>query len=135
MAPGPSAPEQAPLLSNVGNENYESSQGQAGNVPQAAQQDVNYSSAASRYVRQLCVILLIVDFVMFSSYAPLTAVFEDIICNKYYSSSIPSSLLQHDCKVAPVQSELAFVKGYKDTLSQIPSRLSCSILYLEMKVP
>ncbi|KAK4161182.1 major facilitator superfamily domain-containing protein [Cladorrhinum sp. PSN259] len=84
-----------------------------------------YLSASSRTVIQLCILTLIFDFTQYSVYAPLTALFEDIICSRYYSSLAPSALLsaQRDCKVYAVQHELAVVKGYKDTFNQIPSIL------------
>jgi hypothetical protein len=81
------------------------------------QTDGAWISESSKVLIQVCMITLLFDFTQYSSYAPLTAVFEEIICNHYYP---PGSALR-DCKSVPVQSELALVKGYKDAFNQIPS--------------
>jgi hypothetical protein len=87
----------------------------------------------------LCVLTLIFDSTQYAVYAPLTAVFEDIICTHHYSSTFHRLLLpQRDCKVVPVQHELALVKGYKDAFSQIPNMLPRSLLpwsTVEKKIP
>ncbi|RJE18438.1 MFS transporter [Aspergillus sclerotialis] len=44
-------------------------------------------------------------------------IFENIICRQYYSSSDDESV----CKAAPIQSELAFINGWKDTFAALPS--------------
>ncbi len=124
MAPAPvSVPtvaEDTPLLWNARDEDRRTVK--RDDAPHAPQRRAPYLSASSRCVIQLCALTLIFDFTQYSVYAPLTAVFEDIICTRYYSSASPSGLLsQRDCKVFPVQSELALVKGYKDTFNQIPS--------------
>ncbi|KAG9230731.1 major facilitator superfamily domain-containing protein [Amylocarpus encephaloides] len=117
--------EQTPLLSNIDDEHYNGVLSETvgvDNAFQAAQRDTKYSSVSSRYVLQLCVLMLIFNFTQYAAYAPLTAVFEDIICTHYYSSNFHHlPLSQRDCKVIPVQYELALVKGYKDAFSQIPS--------------
>ena len=127
MASDTNTPEQAPLLSNTPSQGYNGTQDHPReDTSQDAKKEIDYSAAASRYILKLCIILLIFNFVQFSGYAPLTAVMEDIICKSYYSSGESSSLDEYDCKTAPVQRELAFVKGYKDTLSQIPSKFPSS---------
>jgi len=110
--------EDTPLLSNSRGEDRKTAQ--QDDASHTARQRGPYLSASSRCVLQLCALTLVFDFTQYSVYAPLTAVFEDIICNHYYSSAAPS-LSQRDCKIFPVQSELALVKGYKDTFNQIPS--------------
>jgi hypothetical protein len=132
MAPTPLVLEESPLLFNVGYEHCEDSASEAEEAESASQavsqRDAKYSSALSRFRLQLYLLMLIFDFTQYASYAPLTAVFEEIICIHHYSSNSsnsstlhPTPLPQRDCKVVPVQHELALVKGYKDSFSQIPS--------------
>ncbi|KAK4152714.1 hypothetical protein C8A00DRAFT_34564 [Chaetomidium leptoderma] len=126
MAPPPvSVPvvaEDTPLLWNARDEDGKTVK--RDDASETSSQQRTYLSASSRCVIQLCALTLIFDFTQYSVYAPLTAVFEEIICNRYYSSLAASPFLaQRDCKVFPVQSELALVKGYKDTFNQIPSIL------------
>ena len=132
MAPTTVMLEDSPLLLNYGDERHDDVLGETveeESASQDVQRDARYRSASSRYVLQLCVLTLIIDFCQSSVWAPLTAVFEEIICNHYYSSTVHSLfLLQQDCKVIPVQHELALVKGYKDAFSQIPSMLPRCIL-------
>jgi hypothetical protein len=123
MAPALVVPEQGPLLLDAGDEHYDSVLSEAveeENVSGTLLPDAKYTSNSSRIFVKLCVIMLLFDFTQYSVYAPLTAVFEDIICNHFYSLGFHGSL-QRDCKVVPVQSELALVKGYKDAFNQIPS--------------
>lgn len=134
MAPSPASVvlEERPLLLNVGGEHYDDgvlSEALEAEAASQAEQVTGYSHASSRYILlQLCAFTVIADFAQNSVYAPLTAVFEEIICNNYYSSTPHSLLSQHDCKVFPVQQELAVVKGYKDSFSQISSMLLYSSL-------
>lgn len=90
---------------------------------------------SSRYILGLCILMLVWDFAQYSVYAPLTAVLEEIICIHHYSTAFHRPLPpQRDCKVAPVQSELALLKGYKDAFSQIPSMVPCSPLPMEKEI-
>ncbi|KAF9693735.1 hypothetical protein EKO04_008390 [Ascochyta lentis] len=50
--------------------------------------------------------------------APRIAIYESIVCNHYYASPGP-----HDCKIAPVQQELAFLGGMERLSVIIPSIL------------
>lgn len=51
--------------------------------------------------------------------APRIAIYESIVCQQYYGSPGP-----HDCKVAPVQEELAFLGGIERLSMVIPSILA-----------
>lgn len=51
--------------------------------------------------------------------APRIAIYETIVCRQYYDSPGP-----HDCKVAPVQQELAFLGGIERLSIIIPSILA-----------
>ena len=51
--------------------------------------------------------------------APRIAIYEAIVCQQYYASAGP-----HDCKIAPVQQELAFLSGIERFSIIIPSILA-----------
>ncbi|KAF2625539.1 MFS general substrate transporter [Macroventuria anomochaeta] len=51
--------------------------------------------------------------------APRIAIYESIVCHQHYRSSGP-----HDCKIAPVQQELAFLGGLERLSIIIPSILA-----------
>ncbi|KAM0739785.1 hypothetical protein ACQRIT_004969 [Beauveria bassiana] len=71
------------------------------------------------------VIILISDVVASVPMTPRLVIFEDIICRNYYDgwggSSGDSRL--GDCKVEPVQAELAVINGWKETFDTIPGVL------------
>ncbi|KAL3428495.1 MFS multidrug transporter [Phlyctema vagabunda] len=76
----------------------------------------------------LCIsIVTAVDFGFFLVLIPLTRVYEIIICFNYYSSVDPGIIgpggfiAEKLCKVEPVQSELAFVRGYEVFFMSLPS--------------
>ena len=123
--------EQTPLLLHVGDEHIGgvlSETEEVENASEAARHDVPLCTS-SRYILRLCVLTLVWDFAQYSVYAPLTVVFEEIICIHHYSTTFRRPLLpQRDCTVIPVQNELALLKGYKDAFSQIPSMLPRSLL-------
>jgi MFS family permease len=75
----------------------------------------------------VCILLLLIDISGFLGLAPQTQIFEDIICQNYYDSidkqpnqSYPPISGDERCKIEPIQSELAMILGYKDTLDQLP---------------
>lgn len=75
----------------------------------------------------VCALLLLVDVSGFLGLAPQTQIFEDIICQNYYAGIDKESnqsyvAISDDerCKIEPVQSELAIILGYKETLDQLP---------------
>jgi hypothetical protein len=61
------------------------------------------------------VVFFLVDFGFYLTVPAQTKIFEDIICRQYNA--------QGDCKIAPVQSELAAVNGWKDTFDALPGNL------------
>lgn len=86
------------------------------------------SKSKKFFVFTVCaVFLLCADFGFFMSSAPQLAVFEDIICRDYKATlhragnlSDSSLSVSNPCKSEAVQSELALVIGYKDTLEVLP---------------
>ncbi|RAL09039.1 uncharacterized protein BO97DRAFT_459422 [Aspergillus homomorphus CBS 101889] len=59
--------------------------------------------------------------------APSMRILEDITCRKFYGSTTPFDshgprpIPEHECKVAPVQAEIAMIKGWDNALSCIPA--------------
>ncbi|KAM3486724.1 hypothetical protein MY8738_000218 [Beauveria namnaoensis] len=70
------------------------------------------------------VIILISDVVASVPMTPRLVIFEDIICRNYYDAwgGNGDSRLG-DCKVEPVQAELAVINGWKETFDTIPGVL------------
>ncbi|KAH8721147.1 Efflux pump ustT [Beauveria bassiana] len=70
------------------------------------------------------VIILISDVVASVPMTPRLVIFEDILCRNYYDAwggSGDSRMC--DCKVEPVQAELAVINGWKETFDTIPGVL------------
>lgn len=69
--------------------------------------------------------------------APRLAIFEHIICKAYYTQvSGAAGTGMGDCKVEPVQSELALINGWREMFDNIPGTsytlggYSCSLAHL-----
>lgn len=62
------------------------------------------------------------------SLAPATAFLEQIFCKNYYgirhpiglSWSSANAVLVEDCKVEPVQSDMAYINGWKEAFEILP---------------
>lgn len=65
-------------------------------------------------------LILILDVVASVPTAPRMVIFEDIICRNYYASLQDGGGGTVDCKIEPVQSELALINGWKETFDTIP---------------
>lgn len=86
----------------------------------------------------LCVLLVTIgDFGIFLVTVPQTRLYESIACYHYYELHDPSRIgpgggvAEKWCKVAPVQAEVAFVRGYEALFTFIPgtyAHLSCRLL-------
>lgn len=62
--------------------------------------------------------ILTADFGLYLSTPAQIQIFEDILCRQFYSSNGGDA-----CKAAPIQAELAFINGWKDTFDALPSIL------------
>jgi hypothetical protein len=74
---------------------------------------------AKRALIHLCILIALLDFSGYLILAPQTNIFENIICDKYYMGREE----ERDCKALAVQSELAFIRGWKDAFAQLPGLL------------
>lgn len=86
-----------------------------------------------RVIALVATIVLISDLAGYAATAPQLQIFEDIICRQYYYSLQGES--NHtgqgvNCKIEPVQSELALINGWADTFQTIPGILRSHILSL-----
>lgn len=89
--------------------------------------DTPKTRESTRVFALVCILLLLLDIAGFLQAAPQTKIFEEIICQRYYTNlvnnthgdTLPFSV-DEPCKVEPVQSELAVMQGYKDFFEQLP---------------
>jgi len=70
----------------------------------------------------LLAMICVLDLGAVLGQSPATQIYEEIICWKYYSSpskdpSKAFNIIDYDCKVEPVQSELAYLTGWLDTVA------------------
>ncbi|KAI0537873.1 major facilitator superfamily domain-containing protein [Xylaria digitata] len=75
----------------------------------------------------ISVLLMMAEFTNLIAMAPRMAIFEDIICRQYYADWQEVTSVA-DCKIEPVQSELARINGWKRTSTMVPG-LALSIPY------
>ncbi|KAI9368149.1 hypothetical protein BJX61DRAFT_537483 [Aspergillus egyptiacus] len=74
----------------------------------------------------------ITDIAVQITTAPRLAIFEQIICKRYYTQlSRDGGTGTADCKVEPVQSELALINGWRDTTTAF-SQVHAAILIAEL---
>lgn len=85
-----------------------------------------------KFLRVVIVSIICVFLIELGDYmlrAPFMRILEDAVCRAYFKSVAPSGvdlalpIPEEDCKIAPVQSELANLKGWDLTFSCIPGIL------------
>lgn len=75
-------------------------------------------------------ILVILSIGSDISLAPATGILEQVVCNKYYGRSrVPfhsstDTVSIRDCKIVPVQSEMAYINAWKDAFELLPGKWS-----------
>ncbi|KAK3302862.1 uncharacterized protein B0T15DRAFT_495435 [Chaetomium strumarium] len=78
---------------------------------------------AWRTILSAAAVLLILNIGSHITLVPQTAILQDIVCAKYYAHRAP--LLGHpradECKVEPVQSEVAYLNAWKDVVEAVPA--------------
>jgi len=95
-------------------------------LPEMPQRPQLTRGAAGIPISLYCVALYffmeIFDFIII---APLTQLFEEVICRQYYEEHVLQFFADHrDCKIAPIQSELAIVRGWKGFFDALPGTFS-----------
>lgn len=68
----------------------------------------------------MCLIYFVVDLASNGNVTSRLVIFEDLICDDYYSRVMGGKSRDRDCKIEPVQSELAFINGWRNTLECLP---------------
>ena len=83
--------------------------------------DENQSSTRSAFTVTIAisVLLMMADVSNSIAMAPRMVIYEDIVCRQYYADWQDIAGVT-DCKIEPVQSELALIYGWKRTFSMIP---------------
>ncbi|KAL3420515.1 ATP synthase F0 [Phlyctema vagabunda] len=78
----------------------------------------------------LCIVILAaVDSGFLEVLIPLTRIYENIVCTQWYTLHDPTALKpgvdppEQICKIEPVQSELAFLRGFEGLFITLPSLL------------
>ncbi|KAH8588375.1 major facilitator superfamily domain-containing protein [Bisporella sp. PMI_857] len=77
----------------------------------------------------ICISIFLIEIGDYLMRAPSMRMMEDIICSHYYRSHDPTRyslsipIPEADCKIPPVQAEVAFLRGWDVTLSSLPSIL------------
>jgi len=71
-----------------------------------------------------CALIVVYEMSLFLQFAPTTEIMESILCEAYYSqgSSVivsTSIFTDEECKVAPIQTELALVLGWQPLFNSI----------------
>lgn len=86
------------------------------------------SAHTQKVLRLVCGLLAVLDLAVFLAVAPQTKIFEQIVCTAFYEQArgLSTDLDDERCKTEAVQSEVAFIIGWKDTLDQIPSKSPCA---------
>ena len=104
--------EHSPLLRMPDQASEEESSPSAYHRPGASPTVFTVTLAAS-------IIILVLDVVASVPMTPRLVMFEDIICRNYYDAWGGRDG-RGDCKVEPVQAELAVVNGWKEMFDTIP---------------
>jgi hypothetical protein len=82
--------------------------------------------SALRTILSTAAVLLILNIGSHIALVPQTVILQDIVCRNYYAnvnSDLPIVPDVNRCKVEPVQSEVAYINGWKDSLEVVPGTL------------
>lgn len=92
-------------------------------------QDSCPKSHAARVIAIIAICTIIADLAGYGSIAPQLQIFEQAICRDYYASiGVSTNTLDQDqCKIEPVQSELALINGWFDSFQTLPGDISLTL--------
>jgi hypothetical protein len=89
-----------------------------------------------KFLRVVSLVILTVFIIQVADYmtkAPLMRLLEDVICRKYYESTEPAGIglslpiPEENCKLPPIQSELAIFRGWDGDLLDSRYRSLCAV--------
>jgi hypothetical protein len=116
------ASENTPLLTHFSDED-----GHEERPTSSTLQSPNYLD-----VLVLAFVVLVADTAAFMSIAPLTRLLESAICQDYYKTHETykhnlAEVPEYMCKINPIQSELAMLKGWSSLLDCLPGEISQNV--------
>jgi hypothetical protein len=78
-----------------------------------------------RIVLTATAVSVILNIGNYISWAAQTVLLQDIVCKNYYDLAQPGSKanLVDRCKAEPVQSEIAYINGWKDVFEMLPCKI------------
>ncbi|KAF1952033.1 MFS general substrate transporter [Byssothecium circinans] len=75
-------------------------------------------------IAPLAIVMLLLDTSSYLSVGPEVAIFEQVACREYYGPTFISDTMdESQCKIEPVQSEVAFVIAWNNALQTVPGIL------------
>ena len=84
------------------------------------------------FILLCCFVAFILNFAAFLNIAPETRIFESIACRNYFDKHYPDEfespgdIPEDQCKINPVQGEVAYVQGLAASFNAIPGMCSPS---------
>ncbi|KAI0446910.1 MFS general substrate transporter [Xylaria telfairii] len=91
-------------------------------LPQQQQRPTRHSPRALPTIISTAVAILTLNVGSYIALVPTVAILESIICKKFYENT-PISPIGDHCKVEAVQSEVAYINGWKDAFEMVPAIL------------
>jgi len=94
-----------------------------------------------RFILSTAAVALILSMSMHISLVPQTAILQDIICRKYYAQQNFNSGARHvplsedKCKIEPIQTEVAYINGWRDVTETLPGKYAMSTLSSQCLAP
>ncbi|KAL7904151.1 putative MFS multidrug transporter [Trichoderma velutinum] len=74
-----------------------------------------------RIILVVAAIQIVLNIGSYVSFAAQLAILQDIVCKSHYEKELPLSRDGDRCKVDAVQSEVAFINGWKDVFEMLPA--------------
>ncbi|UKZ80162.1 hypothetical protein TrVFT333_007919 [Trichoderma virens FT-333] len=87
----------------------------------APQPESSIAPSARRTILVVAAIQIVLNIGSYVSFAAQLAILQDIVCKGYYEQGPPLSGDDDRCKVDAVQSEVAFINGWKDVFEMLPA--------------
>lgn len=79
---------------------------------------------ARRTILVVATVQVILNIGSYVSFAAQLAILQDIVCKTYYEERLPPFGVEDRCMVDSVQSEVAFVNGWKDVFEMLPGKVT-----------
>lgn len=86
----------------------------------APQPSLSIVPSARRTILVVAAIQIVLNIGSYVSFAAQLAILQDIVCKSHYEEGQSLSMDDDRCKVDAVQSEVAFINGWKDVFEMLP---------------